>query len=204
MNRIVEAGTAAAFEVPRGGAVEVVNTHGSQVVDTWALTADEPRRPLSLAHSRGVLGRFAVRVGDAFCDDLRRPVLTVEADTSPGVHDTLIPACDPRRYELLGHPGHANCADNYAKALAAAGVPAPDHVPHPLNLFMNVPWDADGELRFAAPVSRPGDAVVLRALVDLVVVLSACPQDLVPVNGDLLRPRDVEVRLHAPRGAGAP
>lgn len=67
---------------------------------------------------------------------------------------------------------------------------------------MNVPWSPDGSLRFEPPVSRPGDLVRFRAETDLVVIMSACPQDLTPVNGAAQRPADVHVRLHRPdRGA---
>jgi uncharacterized protein len=119
-------------------------------------------------------------------------MLRLTGDTTPGAHDTLIPACDPERYRLLGAVGyHANCADNFASATSAVGIVA-GRVPNPLNLFMNVPWTGDGELSFAAPTSRPGDSVTLRAEVDLWFIMSACPQDMVPVNGDDHEPSDVE------------
>jgi uncharacterized protein YcgI (DUF1989 family) len=116
----------------------------------------------------------------------------MEEDTSPGVHDTLIAACDETRYRMLGHVGfHRNCCDNFRGALAAHDIHMP--VPAPLNLFMNIPVDASGALTFEPPVSDSGDYVVFSALEDLYVVLSACPQDLVPVNGRQLTPHDVEV-----------
>ncbi|MFD7551990.1 DUF1989 domain-containing protein [Streptomyces sp. NPDC059578] len=196
--------TGVAFELPRGGTLRVVNTHGSQVVDTWALVKQDPRRALSTAHTRALAGRLTVRVGDRMVDSSRRPVLAVVEDTTPGVHDTLIPACDRARYEQLGHGGyHANCTDNFRQALAAIDVAGPEQVPGPLNLFMNVPVDDDGGIAFCAPVSEPGDSVALEALTDVIVVLSACPQDLVPVNGELLEPRDVEVRVEHPRAVAA-
>ncbi|MEU8687543.1 urea carboxylase-associated family protein [Streptomyces sp. NPDC048665] len=167
--------TGAAFQVPRGGTLRVINTYGSQVVDTWAVARQEPQHGLSMAHTRAVLGRLVVKAGDELVDDRRRPVLHIAEDTSPGVHDTLIPACDPVRYRQLGHTGHHdNCSDNYHRALADSGLPdllIP--VPVPLNLFMNVPVNSDGDIVFSAPVSRPGDSVLLRALADVVVVLSA-------------------------------
>ncbi|MFF4213679.1 DUF1989 domain-containing protein [Streptomyces sp. NPDC001796] len=189
--------TGAAFQVSQGGTLRVINTYGSQVVDTWAVARQEPQHGLSMAHTRAVLGRLMVKAGDELVDDLRRPILQIAEDTSPGVHDTLIPACDPVRYQRLGHKGHHdNCSDNYHRALAESGLPdLLTPVPAPLNLFMNVPVNSDGDIVFRAPVSRPGDSVLLRALTDVVVVLSACPQDLVPVNGDLQQPRDVEVRI---------
>jgi hypothetical protein len=64
---------------------------------------------------------------------------------------------------------------------------------------MNVPWTADGSLSFAPPRSRPGDLVRLRAETGLILVLSACPQDLVPVNGAAQQPTEIHFRLLGPR-----
>ncbi|MFI2206734.1 DUF1989 domain-containing protein [Streptomyces sp. NPDC020192] len=177
--------TGTAFQVSQGGTLRVINTYGSQVVDTWAVARQEPQHGLSMAHTRAMLGRLTVKAGDELVDDRRRPILHIAEDTSPGVHDTLIPACDPVRYQQLGRKGHHdNCSDNCHRALAESGLPdLLTPVPAPLNLFMNVPVNSDG------------DSVLLRALTDVVVVLPACPQDLVPVNGDLQQPRDVEVRI---------
>ena len=48
---------------------------------------------------------------------------------------------------------------------------------------MNIPWTPSGSLSFEAPVTRPGNYVVLRAELDVIVALSACPQDILPING---------------------
>jgi uncharacterized protein YcgI (DUF1989 family) len=111
-------------------------------------------------------------------------------------------SCDAERYRQLGFEGrHDSCRDNFEAALRDIGI-APPSLPSPLNLFMNVPWSPDGSLRFEPPVSRPGDLVRFRAETDLVVIMSACPQDLTPVNGAAQRPADVHVRVHHPdRGA---
>jgi uncharacterized protein YcgI (DUF1989 family) len=188
---VLPARTGVAVRLPSGATIEVGNPSGTQVVDFWALSGADY---LSVAHTRGALGRLVPRVGDTLVSNLREPLLTLVEDTSPGVHDTLIAACDPARYRQLGAPGHANCADNFAAALRELGL-APVPVPNPLNLFMNVPWTADGSVTFAPPRSRPGDRVRLRAERDLVVVMSACPQDLVPVNGEDQQTRDAAYRV---------
>ena len=72
----------------------------------------------------------------------------------------------------------ASCAENLHRALGA-----PVDVPQPVNLFMNIPV-RDGALAWLPAASAAGDTVTLRALVDLIVVVSACPQDLVNINGD--------------------
>jgi uncharacterized protein len=180
VRQLIPARQAVAVRVARGAALRVINTHGQQVVDAWAF-ADE-REWMSMEHSRLHMGRVNPRVGDTFVTNARRPVLTLVQDTSGGVHDTLLAACDRYRYELLGAPGHDNCTDNLAAALAAAGLDV-GWTPSPLNLFENARPGADGTIAIAPPVSTPGSSVLLRAELDVLVVLSACPQDLAPTNG---------------------
>ncbi|MEX1080758.1 MAG: urea carboxylase-associated family protein [Halofilum sp. (in: g-proteobacteria)] len=176
----------AAQRVARGQTIRVINTHGSQVVDTWAFNADDPSEFMSMEHTRPTLGKIIPDPGDSLVTNRRRPILTLTEDTTPGVHDTLVAACDRYRYELLGAKEyHDNCTDNLVEAVRTLGLDVPE-VPAPLNLFMNVPV-ADGRaIRFEAPVSKPGDYVELRAEMDLVVAFSACPQDMIPVNGEHL------------------
>lgn len=187
-----------AFRVRRGQGLKVINTHGTQVVDAWALALSDLEEHMSMAHTRAQLSSLRLEVGDELWSDLRRPILTLAEDTSPGVHDLLFPACDARRYELLGHSGyHENCCDNFRAALDAEGYRPPRTVPCPLNLFMNARRSDEGALELVPPVGSPGDHVVLRAERDVLVVLSACPQDMVPINGPMMRPADVHVELVA-------
>lgn len=182
LDNTLPAGTGAAFSLRARQRLRISQITGTQVVDTWAFATDLTEH-LSMEHTRTALQRITPRSGDDLFSNLRRPLLQFEEDTSPGAHDTLIAACDVYRYQALGcQDYHRNCADNLREAARAAGL-GDVSVPSPLNLFMNVPVDSDGELSFAAPTSRPHDRVTLRALRDVVVVLSTCPQDLVPVNG---------------------
>jgi uncharacterized protein YcgI (DUF1989 family) len=172
-----------AARVAAGQRIRVINTHGSQVVDTWAFSARDATEWMSMEASRAWFLRLAAAVGDTFVTNQRRPILTLVEDTSGGAHDTLIAPCDAPRYRLLGVEGHHdNCRDNLHAALAALGITVPA-TPSPLNLFMNIPWTADGRLAWGEPVSTPGSYVLFRAEMDLVVAFSACPQDILPING---------------------
>lgn len=178
-----------------GQVLTVINTHGSQVVDTWAFNTDNPREFMSMEHSRASMLKVTPGVGDALVTNFRRPILRIVQDTSLGVHDTLIAACDRYRYEELGAPsGHANCNDNLARVLSELGYES-YHVPCPLNLYMNVRVDS-GQVEFLPPVSKPGQWVSLRAELDQLVVMSACPQDITLVNA--LHPTDVHFRVSSP------
>ena len=183
--------TGAAARVTAGQEITVTNTHGTQVVDFWALRSGSPGTYMSMAHTRAVLRQLRPHLGEDLVDNQRRPILRFVRDTSPGVHDTLIAACDPERYRQLGVDGwHANCRENFFTALEGFEE-RPDVLPDPLNLFMNIPWQAGGELTFEPGVAEPGASVTFLALADVVVVMSACPQDLVPINGRTMTPRDV-------------
>ena len=182
-----------AIRVRSGRSLQVVNTHGHQVVDTWGFCDPDLTEYMSMEHTRAALFSLFVRVGESLVTNRRRAIITLVEDSSPGVHDTLIAACDRYRYEQLGCTTyHENCADNLAAALAEIGL-ATQGTPSPWNLFMNIPVVDGQRLEFRPPVSKRGDYVTLRAECDCVLVFSACPQDLLPVNaGD---PVEAHVRL---------
>jgi uncharacterized protein len=177
----------------RGQSVRVVNTHGQQVVDTWAFSRDQIREFMSMEHSRVHMGRVQPITGSTLLSNRRNPMLTIVEDTSGGVHDTLMAACDGYRYRMLGCTGHHdNCTENLHAALASLNLQAPE-TPAPLNLFQNSAVGSDGSLVIAPPVAPPGSHVTLRAEMDLVIVFSACPQDMMPTNGADMTPKDVEL-----------
>lgn len=189
-----------AVALRRGQRLALVNTHGTQVCDLWAFCRDGLHEALSMEHLRAGLGRTTPRVGDELVTNRRRAILRLVEDSSPGVHDTLIAACDLPRYRALGvHGYHDNCSDNLRLALRAIGLRTTE-VPAPFNVWMNNPVAADGAIGWEPPVSRPGDRTVFEACLDCIVVMSACPQDKVPVNGADCVPKSLQFRV---AGAGA-
>jgi uncharacterized protein YcgI (DUF1989 family) len=185
---LIPARQGVAAHLSAGQTVAVLNSYGKQVIDTWAFNARDTSEYMSMEHSRTATLRLTPRVGDTLVTNRRRAILTLIADTTPGIHDTLIAACDVHRYRQLGAAGHHdNCTDNLALALDKFGLAAP-HTPSPLNLFMNVPVASNGTLSFEPPVSEAGQYVAFRAEMDLIVVFSACPQDMMPVND--MKPTD--------------
>jgi len=180
-----------AVRLSAGQVIRIVNPKGTQICDTWAFGAPDRSEYLSWPHARAWISRVVPRVGDVLVSNRRRAMLTLVEDTSPGVHDTLMAACDIFRYRTLGVQGyHDNCADNLRMAMMAIGLPVTD-VPQPFNLWMNIPVHADWSVDWLAPVSRPGDHVRLRAEMDCIVAMSACPQDMIPVNGADMTPQDL-------------
>jgi uncharacterized protein len=185
-----------AVELARGDRIRVIDPRGGQVADVFAFCADDVSEYHSAQHTRVWVGKLFPAVGEQFVTNHRRPILTLEADTSPGIHDMLCAACDPARYALLGAEGwHASCEENLQKAMAALG-----HegivIPQPINLFMHIPVGDGGTIGWEPAPTHAGDAVTLRAEMDIIMAVSACPQDLVPINsGD-----PTEIALEVIRG----
>jgi uncharacterized protein YcgI (DUF1989 family) len=179
--------------VRAGERVRVIDPEGGQVADVFAFAMNDPSEYHSAEHTRVHVGRLFPLVGEQFVTNRRRPILTLEADDSPGIHDMLFAACDPTRYQGLGVEGwHASCQENLLDAMRQLGVERVE-VPQPINLFMNIPVGADAEVGVFPAQTRPGDSTTLRAEVDCYVVVSACPQDLVQINAGKPGPIDVEI-----------
>jgi uncharacterized protein len=184
-----------ATRLRRGQKIKVINTKGQQVVDTWAFNASDVKEFMSMEHTRVAMGGIIPKIGDALVTNKRRPILTLVEDTSGGIHDTLFAACDRYRYELLGcKEFHDNCTDNLVDGLRDIGVTPPE-TPAPLNLFMNIPVIDGIKTDVRAPVSKPGSYVTLRAEMDCVVAFSACPQDILPINGTAKRPTEAHFQV---------
>ena len=130
-----------AQRLTKGQAIKIINVSGTQVCDTWAFNAEDLREFMSMEHMRPTIGTIFPRQGHHLITNRRRPILLFEADTSPGIHDTLIAACDDYRYGLLGCTTyHDNCTDNLAAGMRQIGLTPPE-TPSPLNLWMNIPVD---------------------------------------------------------------
>jgi uncharacterized protein YcgI (DUF1989 family) len=195
---VVPGGTGRAVRVRAGELVRIVDVAGGQVGDVFAFAADgsgeHPHHEHhSAAHTRAATNRLFPAAGEPFVTDRRRPILTLVTDTSPGLHDMLIAACDPQLYAQLGTPEHRSCATNLREALADVGHPYAGPTPQPINVFMRIPVGADGSLRWLPASTAAGDAITFRAELDAVVAVSSCPQDLVGINRGAPSPLAVEV-----------
>jgi hypothetical protein len=182
-----------AQRLSRGQAIKIINTHGNQVVDTWAFVDGNLLEYMGMEQCRAFWDRLYPVAGDQMVSNRRRPILTLEEDSSPGRHDTLIAPCDNERYGLLGCTAyHDNCKDNLHAGLAELGLFCP-YTPASLNTFMNIPWRQDGGLEWGNCLCKKGDYVVFRAQIDCIVALSACPQDMLPINNGVTTEAHFEV-----------
>jgi uncharacterized protein len=167
------------FTVAAGEAFVVVDVEGQQVADFVALSAAD--RSEGSSPSQTILfnyPRVRLGAGDFFYSSEGRPMFEIVADDARGVHDFLYAACNSAWYASLGYPGHRNCQDNLAAALAGVWTGPKSALPSPINLFQDTYPDASGAVAARPSPTGPGDAVTLRALMDCVVAVTSCAYDL--------------------------
>jgi uncharacterized protein len=187
---------AAAFEVKENQLIQVSDLLGKQVATFIAFNEHDYDEYLSTAHTRAANNSLMLRTEDGIYTNRHNRMFTIIAD-SVGRHDMLFPACDRQRYrDDYGIDEHLNCRDNYVKALEARGYSIPyDRLPDPINWFMHVGIKGRGEFEIREPLSGRNDNVLLKAHMDVLVVVAACPNDQNAMNG--FKPTDVLVRVYS-------
>ena len=159
-----------------------IDVQGKQCGDLFAFSQADVGEFASAEHTRVSAGRLFPQVGGQFVTNKRRPILTLLEDHSPGKHDMLVAACDPTRFQLLGVEGwHASCQENLEKAMSGFGHTG-INIPQPINIFTNIPVLDDGALDWRPALTKPGDWIMFRTELPCYVVLTACPQDVLPIN----------------------
>lgn len=183
-----------AARVKANQSVKVINTHGYQVVDFWAFSARDSREFMSMEHTRPIIRKLTPAPGDNLVTNKRNPILRVMKDTSPGVHDTTVAACCPARYKQLGVKGyHESCQENLLLALKTLRRTPPE-IPCPFNLFQNSQYHPKRGLEFKPTLSKAGQYISFKALMDCIVVFSTCPMDVVPINSGAPTEAHFEIR----------
>ena len=169
----------------KGQTLRIIDVEGNQAVDVIFYNANDPAEHYSATETLLRQGGIYLTTDSVLYSDEGKAMLTIVADTC-GRHDTLGGACAAEsntvRYALQKKFMHS-CRDNYLIALQEAdlGLGKRDLVPN-VNFFMNVPVTADGQLTFADGVSAPGKYVELRAEMDILMLVSNCPQLNNPCN----------------------
>ncbi len=190
---VIEPKTATAFEVAAGQSIRVVDLDGGQVADLVAFAADSPRSErLSQNCTRVNNWRMRPQVGDRLFSNRNRVMLAVVGD-SLGIHDMLFPPCSRFVYDVLlpGAP-QDGCVEMLTRALAPYGIER-DSVTDPLNVFMKARVTAHGDIEIEKTPSRQGDVLELHAEMDLVIGVSACPDDRSDCNNGTCTRIGVEV-----------
>lgn len=197
--RVVPAGDYWMHVVREGETFRILDLEGNQAADTLFFNADNPGERYSASDTIREQGNIYLTAGTVLLSDLCRPMLTITADTV-GRHDTLGGACATEsntvRYALEKKSMHA-CRDSYMLAIAENeqyGLSKRD-IGHNINFFMNVPVTPDGGLTFEDGLSAPGKYVEMTAHMNVIVLISNCPQLNNPCNA--YNPTPIEVLVWA-------
>lgn len=185
LDETVPAGEPWMKRLAKGQIFRIVDLEGNQAVDTLFFNADDPEEHYSLTHTIQAQGALYLGLGTKLMSSEGRPMLSIVADTC-GLHDTLGGACSCEsntvRYALEKRFMHS-CRDNFMAAIAhdTHGLHKRD-IASNINFFMNVPVTPQGGLTFEDGISAPGKYVEMRAEMNLIVLVSNCPQLNNPCN----------------------
>lgn len=189
INEICAAGEPWVKQIKRGQKFRIVDLEGNQAVDTLFYNANHAPERYSATDTIRRQNRLYLSAGSKLYSNFGNAMLTIIADTC-GQHDTLGGACAAEsntvRYALEKFPMH-NCRDNFLHALAhdplcqQLGMSKRD-LSGNINFFMNVPVTKAGGLEFVDGISAPGKYVEMRAEMDVIILISNCPQLNNPCN----------------------
>ncbi len=184
-------------EVKRGSVFRILDLEGNQAADTLFYNADDPTERYSAVDTIREQGNVYLTAGTKLLSTQGNTMLEIVADTC-GRHDTLGGACATEsntvRYAHEKKSMHA-CRDSWLLAVAENekyGMSKRD-ITHNINFFMNVPVTPEGGLTFEDGISAPGKYVEMRAVMDVLVLISNCPQLNNPCNG--YNPTPIEVLI---------
>lgn len=182
LEAVLQPGADWAMVIRQGQRLRIVDLEGRQAVDFLCYNAQDPEERYNAADTMKYAGTIFLTKGHALWSDMGRKLFTIVEDTC-GRHDTIGGCCSAEsnlvRYAVAGTP---NCRDNFLRALGRFGLGKKDIVAN-VNWFMNVPVEADGRMGIVDGLSKPGDYVDLAAEMDVLAVISNCPQTRNPCNG---------------------
>jgi urea carboxylase-associated protein 1 len=170
--------------VNAGETLRMVDLEGNQAIDFLLYAAADDTERYSAQDTMAAQANIFLREGSILLSNEGRPMMTIVA-SAVDYHDTIGGACSCESNTLrYGHHTKAQhaCVDNFLEANLRAGRGKRDIVSN-INFFMNVPVEADGALGIVDGISAPGLSVDLRAEMDVIVVVSNCPQINNPCNG---------------------
>ena len=180
-------------EVKAGQTLRLLDLEGNQAVDTLFYSAANPRERYDVQRTLRKQNRVYLTTGTVLYSNLGKPMLTITADTC-GRHDTLGGACAQEsntvRYALDKRYMHS-CRDNFLRASLHDGRLNKADISANINFFMNVPVTPEGGLTFEDGISAAGKYVELRAEMDIIVLISNCPQLNNPCNAYNPTPAEV-------------
>ena len=193
--QVIPAGEPFLCEVKAGQSVRLLDLEGNQAVDTLFFSAKNPRERYDPQRTLRKQNSVYLTTGTVLWSNRGNPLLTITADTC-GRHDTLGGACAQEsntvRYALDKRYMHS-CRDNFLRGALHDGRLEKRDLGANINFFMNVPVTPEGGLTFEDGISAPGKYVELKAHMDVIVLISNCPQLNNPCNAYNPTPAEVLV-----------
>ncbi len=180
---LIQEKTGHGFRVNNGDLVKVIDVEGQQIADFVAYNSENFEERLDSVVTRDTIQSTDIKINSSLYSNLYRPMLTLLKDTVQK-HDLLSPACRPEMYQVLYNKNkpNENCFSNINEALSQFGIPyARQH--YPFNIFMNTVISSGGKITVNKSRSSAGDYVEMRAEMDLIIAISACPNEESAGNG---------------------
>ena len=177
-----------------GETLSIVDLHGNQAVDCLLYNAEDTAERYSAPDTIVRQRSLFLTTGSVLLSNEGNPLMTVVGD-EVGRHDTVGGACSKESNTLRygHHTRHQHaCVENFLREGARWGLSKRDLVSN-INWYMNVPVEQDGTLGIVDGISAPGLTVTLRAELDVLVLVSNCPQVNNPCNG--FEPTPVRMRI---------
>lgn len=167
---IIPACSGIKVDVKEGQSITVIDIEGGQVVDFFAVTQANAEEILSTGVTIDCNESLRLNIGDTVYTNLYRSMMKVVAD-DVGEHDLIHPCCRPEMYDFFYNngEGHPNCLDNINNALQKK-----HNIITPVNLFMHTKINSDGSISVEEPLSKAGDKITLKALMDITLGIAAC------------------------------
>lgn len=187
----IEPQTGAAFTIKQGQKIRIIDVEGEQVADLYCFENEEIEENLSSGHTTDYNGKLYLSTGDILYSNRSNPMFTIVGD-QVGKHIMLYAPCSQVMFEKSYGvtEAHPNCLDNLVNNLKGYGVQA-SQITIPLNIFMNIEIDREGEIQIHSPMSKAGDFIELRAEMDMIVGVTACSAG--SCNNYKWTPIDVEI-----------
>lgn len=172
--QIIQERSGTGFILRRGERLKVTDIKGEQVSDFFCFLAEDKSDYLSSGRTLDYMSKLFLTTGDTLYSSKSRPMAKIVED-KVARHDFLLTPCSHDTFRIIYHDEHPHkgCEGNLIEAFGKLGIPLAS-MPTTFNLFMNVAISPSGEIKVLAPKSRAGDYIVLEALEDLIVGLTAC------------------------------
>lgn len=200
LDLVVPAKHGRACLVKKGQVLRIHLIEGQQVGDCAFFNADDPREQFHVGQSWAYAVMLGTGTARAFRDFYSGPprenvLLTVVEDTVRSHFGNCAGRCSSKLLAARDHrvgPDVRSCQENLAEALAPFGIKGED-IHDVFNVFMNIDFKTDGGFAIKVPETKAGDHIDLRAEMNVIAAVSACPNESNPVNNFRAKPMGMTV-----------